>query len=241
MNENKLMPRRSSPPLRFSPSAWGKLIYLRDLGSTEVGGFAITAADDLLYVVDVRMVRQRCTSVTVKFDDQAVADYFDQQIDAGLRPEQFSRIWVHTHPGSSPTPSNTDETTFARVFGPMDWAVMFIVAEEGQTYARLRFNVGPGGEMPIPVCVDYTRPFAASDHESWQEEYAANLIDEDRLAREAFERRVDLSDAGRGRGLYDASADSPQFADPFYDPFRREGWPEQEELQLLWEEIAYEY
>ncbi len=239
MNENKLMPQRSSPPLRFSPTAWAKLVYLRDLGSTEVGGFAISAADDLLLVEDVRMVRQRCTSVTVKFDDQAVADYFDQQIDAGLRPEQFSRIWVHTHPGSSPAPSNTDETTFARAFGLMDWALMFILAEEGQTYARLRFNVGPGGEIIIPVCIDYTSPFAASDQPSWEEEYTANLIDEDRLVREAFERRIELT--GAGQGLYDASVDSQQFADPFYDPFRRDGWNEQEELRLLWEELAYEY
>ncbi len=252
MNENKLMPRMSSPllldrrelaapPLRFSPTAWGKLVYLRDLGSTEVGGFAISAADDLLFVEDVRMVRQRCSWVTVKFDDQAVADYFDQQIDAGFRPEQFSRIWVHTHPGSSPAPSHTDETTFARVFGLMDWALMFILAEEGQTYARLRFNVGPGGEMMIPVGVDYVRPFAASDQQSWQEEYTANLIDEDRLAREAFDGRIDLPGTGQGRVLFDASGDSQQFADPFYDPFRREDWDQPNELQLMWEELAYEY
>ena len=44
--------------LRFSPTAWAKLIYLRDCGQTEVGGFAISAADDLMLVEDVQMVRQ---------------------------------------------------------------------------------------------------------------------------------------------------------------------------------------
>ena len=41
-----------APPqsLRLTPYAWAKLIYLRDLGETEVGGFGITAADDLLLV-----------------------------------------------------------------------------------------------------------------------------------------------------------------------------------------------
>ena len=40
------------PTLRFSPTAWAKLLFLRDLGDTEVGGFGISAADDLLYVED---------------------------------------------------------------------------------------------------------------------------------------------------------------------------------------------
>jgi len=49
----------------------------------------------------------------------------------------------------------------------------FILARQGHSYARLRFNVGPGGDVNLPVRVDYTRPFAASDHAAWQEEYLA--------------------------------------------------------------------
>ena len=33
--------RQEEPVLRFTPYAWGKLIYVRDLGPTEVGGFGI--------------------------------------------------------------------------------------------------------------------------------------------------------------------------------------------------------
>ena len=118
-------------------------------------------------------MRQVCTGASVAFDDQAVADFFDQQVDLGRRPEQFGRLWVHTHPGNFAEPSMTDEDTFARVFGRTDWAVMFILARQGQSYARLRFHVGPGGDVDLPVCVDYSRPFAASDHAAWKEEYAA--------------------------------------------------------------------
>ena len=174
--------------LRFSPTAWAKLLYLRDLGDTEVGGFGITPADDLLLVEDVRLVRQTCTGVSVAFDDAAVADFFDHEVDRGLRLEQFARLWLHTHPGDWPEPSSTDEDTFWRVFGRTDWAVMFVLARGGQTYARLRFHVGPGGEMTIPVSVDYRRPFPASDQEAWKEEYLANVHQEllpmlDRCAR----------------------------------------------------------
>jgi hypothetical protein len=123
----------------------------------------------------------------------------------------------------------------------MDWAAMFILAEGGQTYARLRFNVGPGGEMLVPVSVDYTVPFGASNHDSWQAEYMVNLVDEDQLSRRAPDRRIDSFDPRLCSGLASAAVDTRQLADPFYDPFRRAGWDNQEELQLLWEEYQYEY
>jgi len=109
--------------------------------------------------------------MSVAFDDQAVADYFDDQIDIGRTPEQFARIWIHTHPGDSPEPSSTDEETFARVFGRSDWSVMFILAQGGQTYARLQFPAGPGGSLELPVGIDWHRPFAASDWSFWADEY----------------------------------------------------------------------
>ena len=159
------------PQLRFSPTAWAKLLYLRDYGDTEVGGFGITSEDDLLLVQDLQLVEQTCSLAHVAFDDEAVANFFDDQVDAGLRPEQFGRIWIHTHPGDCPLPSQTDEETFDRVFGRSDWAVMFILARTGQTYARLRFNVGPTAEYEISVKRDYTQTFAGCDPERWEDEY----------------------------------------------------------------------
>ena len=160
------------PALRFSPYAWAKLLYLRDRGDTEVGGFGVTCPDDLLLVDDVRLVRQRCTWASVRFDDAAVADFFDGEVDAGREPEEFGRLWLHTHPGRSAQPSEIDEQTFARCFGPADWSAMFILAQGGQTYARLRFGVGPGGAWEIPVEVDFHGPFPATDQPAWEQEYA---------------------------------------------------------------------
>ena len=161
--------------LRFTPTAWAKLHYFCHRNGTEIGGFGLTAAHDPLLVIDLLTVKQQVTSVSVDFDDEAVADLFDAQVDAGIPPERFARIWCHTHPGHSAAPSGTDEETFARVFGRCDWAVMFILARQGETYARLRFNVGPGGEVLIPVAVDYTRPFDGADHAAWEAEYAAHV------------------------------------------------------------------
>jgi proteasome lid subunit RPN8/RPN11 len=162
-----------TPRLRFSPTAWAKLLYLRDAVETEVGGFGISDSDDLLYVQDVCLVTQTTTAVSVCFDDEAVADFFDAQVDAGRRPEQFARLWIHSHPGQSAEPSDTDLATFARVFGSSDWAVMMIIARGGATTGRLRFNVGPGGQLALPVAVDYSRPFAGSKEDAWQAEVEA--------------------------------------------------------------------
>ena len=163
------------PTLRFSPSAWAKLMFFRDYGETEICGFGISDPDDLLCIVDFQTIKQEATIASIALDDQAIADFFDAHVDAGRQPEQFFRLWLHTHPGSSPTPSSIDEETFARVFGRSDWAVMCIVAQDGKTYTRLRFNIGPGGEVVIPVRVDYSVPFGTSEQEAWAAEYKANI------------------------------------------------------------------
>lgn len=164
-----------SPVLRFTPTAWAKLHSFCHHGDTEIGGFGITRPDDLILIEEFMTVKQDASMAHVAFDDEAVGDFFETQVDAGRKPEQFARIWLHTHPGDSPYPSMTDEETFHRVFGRCDWAVMFILARGGKTYARLRFNTGPGGAILIPVEIDYDHSFAPSDHQSWKEEYDRNI------------------------------------------------------------------
>lgn len=141
-----------------------------------MGGFGIAPIDDLLLIEDVQPVRQMTSWTHVQFDDESVADHFDRNVEAGRQPEQFARIWIHTHPGDCPEPSLTDEETFSRVFGRSEWAMMFILARGGDSYARLRFNVGPGGEILVPATVDYSAAFSASETDQWEQEYAANVF-----------------------------------------------------------------
>jgi proteasome lid subunit RPN8/RPN11 len=168
-------PVSTVPALRFSPTAWAKLLYFRDKSQNEVGGFGITKPDDLLFVTEFITVKQEVSCVSVKFDDEAVSKFFDEQVDLGRKPEQFARVWLHTHPGESPEPSSTDEQTFKRVFGACQWAVMFVLAQDGSTYARLSLNIGPGGQILIPVDVDYSQDFGPSDHKCWDVEYEFDL------------------------------------------------------------------
>ena len=61
--------RLPRPTLRFTPTAWGKLVFLRDRGPTEIGAFGISDLDEPWLITDIVFIPLQCTSVTVKFDD----------------------------------------------------------------------------------------------------------------------------------------------------------------------------
>jgi proteasome lid subunit RPN8/RPN11 len=170
----------ASRSLRFAPAAWLKWQFLAHAGPTEVAGFGLSSAHDPLYVEDILVVRQRASMASVELNDAAVADLFDQMTDAGVSPARYARTWLHSHPGSSATPSSVDEETFARAFGHCDWSVMAILSRTSQTYARIKFQAGPGGSLELPVTVDWpawptliTLPRLALDEltAGWRGEY----------------------------------------------------------------------
>ena len=134
-----------------------------------------------MFITDIAVVKQTVTVASVSFDDDAVADFFEDQVETGRKPEQFARIWLHTHPGCSSKPSGTDEATFQRVFGSCDWSIMAIVAQDNSSYARLRFSTGPGGEMEIPIGIGYHCEFDATDFDLWQQQYLTNVVEEELL------------------------------------------------------------
>jgi hypothetical protein len=94
---------------------------------------------------------------------------------------------------------------------------MFILAREGQSYARLRFNVGPGGAMKISVDVDYGRHFAGCDRDAWEQEYLANVNPT---------ASPQTSVAGKMLGQADRRLDSEPAAlnDPFFAGDQRDQW-----------------
>jgi proteasome lid subunit RPN8/RPN11 len=189
--------------LKFSPTAWAKLLFFRDYGDTEVGGFGVSSDSNMLFVEDIRLVQQQCSWAHVAFDDNAVANFFDDMVDEEYRPEQFARIWIHTHPGDCPRPSMTDERTFERVFGRSDWAVMFILAKGGDCYMRLRSNAGPGIEVEGLAEVDFSRPFEGSAEQEWELDYLENV-------------QVDRDQHSAGRRMFTTASDD-ELWDAWYE------------------------
>lgn len=164
-----------STALAFTPYAWAKLLHLRDAGKTEVGGFGITPPDDLLLVEDIAVPKQECSVASVDFDDDSVAEMMERLLDQGYEPCQTMRIWIHTHPGDSAQPSGTDWETFRKVFGRFDWRAMFILANGGNTYCRIRCERPITIEADARTIIDWGHPFPQSNAEAWEEEYKANI------------------------------------------------------------------
>jgi hypothetical protein len=133
---------------------------------------------------------------------------------------------------------------------------MFILARGGQSYARLRFNVGPGSEQTMPVSVDYSRPFAAASWDDWRAEYAANVSAIEPLlgrlsARAERMARDEKAELAASNGLEErqlAFGENIRFvraavlggvarsnrqveSDPFYDPERLNALDDEEFLR----------
>lgn len=145
-------PRR----LTLQPEAFLKLMYCCHAAETEIAGFGVSTDRDPLTIERFELIRQTASAVTVEFDDEAVADFFDEMASTQVSPARCGRLWIHTHPGASASPSGTDERTFNRAFSACDWAAMIIVSREEETFCRLRFSAGPGGEMLLPVVFDWS-------------------------------------------------------------------------------------
>ena len=238
MRARKSRPKRLA--LRFRPTAWAKLLYFRDKSDNEIGGFGVTEADDLLFVKEFITVKQQVTAVSIKFDDEAVSNYFDTQVDLGRKPEQFARIWLHSHPGDSPTPSIIDEETFDRVFGNCQWAVLFVVAQDNKTYAKLSFNVGPGGQVLIPTEIDYCHDFGPSEHELWDAEYIANIRAVDWATNRSTEEKTSSRNELSGYALPYDFLDEFEKMEPAERQFvldelseRPDLWDEESEVMFL--------
>lgn len=177
--ENKVLKPKTSfgTQIRFTPYAWAKLLYMRDKGPTEVAGYGITATEDPLLVTDFVLIKQECTVVSFDLDPEDSVEYMETMMDKGLMPWQYANILIHTHPGDSPSPSGIDETNFNKAFAHPNWAMMFIIAEGGQCYCRLKINVGPGLIKELDVRVDWSKEFNGTDKENWGNEYESKVTE----------------------------------------------------------------
>ncbi|KKN91206.1 hypothetical protein LCGC14_0220740 [marine sediment metagenome] len=163
--------------LRISPLAFAKMIFWRDCGDTEVAAYATTHTDDPLFITDFRLIKQECTNITFDIDKNDLAEDVEHTLDDGLCPWMTHNILCHTHPGCSPLPSHNDEENFKKAFSHPNWAIMLIIAENGETYCRLKINTAPGVEKLLKVSVDFSQEFEASNHQSWDTEYKSKVTE----------------------------------------------------------------
>lgn len=179
--KNLTISKKGTPPVnfyRFSPYAFQKVIYMRDKGGTEVSGFCITDSHAKDLVVDFQLVKQTCTSVTTDMDKDGLSDFIETMADQDISPGECMRVWLHTHPGSSPSPSGTDEKTFEGLMEKYPYIVMLIIAKGGAQFGRIGFTQGCGGYADVDWEVDWTIPGEAVDFDEWDAEYEAFVHEE---------------------------------------------------------------
>lgn len=217
--------------LRFTAYSYAKLIYWRDLGQTEIGCYGLTETDDPLLITDLRMIKQTCSSVSVDFDKEDSIKFVEEMTDKGIPLWQTQRIFIHTHPGDSPSPSGADEENFRDNFSIANCSIFYILAKGGKDYTRMRFNVPPGIDVDIRTQIDYSLPFKASDHEAWKKEY------DDKVTEKKFE--IIPGDLGFGYGL--KKSYNNIFSSTFVDREESSYIFEEDDKILFWVEEVNEY
>lgn len=226
--------------LRFTPYAWAKLIYMRDAGPTEVAGYGVSSLEDPLLVEDFQLVKQEATSVTFEFDNDGLSDYMEDMSEEGFQPSQFLRILIHTHPCNSAAPSRTDEENFRKKFSDCNWAIMFILAQGGQTTCAIKYK-NPEMRIQLETTIDYSVEFDGSEHEEWQEEYESCIKEKKYIAkqyrRDAINKYHHNNDAHNyiydGHNYIYDSYDDEDFKDYKFSCKNDEDEPKQITLQEL--------
>jgi len=127
------------PIVVISGALYTKLKFMASQYPTEVGYMGILNDEK---IIDVWMPTQTCNAAHVSFD---MEDYNSQIADltTEYHPNDVSTIWIHTHPGSSATPSATDEETFSEDFCS-EVTLMIIFAADTDEYCRVAFRASTG-------------------------------------------------------------------------------------------------
>lgn len=169
---------KHSPELLFSEYAWHKLKYLYDKSvdkKTEISFCGISTAEKPLYVKDVVMPKQKGHSTETEWDSEDISEFVNQMLDKGYKPEEFFRIWIHTHPGFSCNPSGHDEKQIVELFGNVNFGVMAIMGKDHKMSAHLILNYKSLRTI-TEIPVKYELPDYSEHHEKWDEEIEEAII-----------------------------------------------------------------
>lgn len=227
--------KKAKASLRFHPNAYFKLRALCLSRDTEVAGYGVCLDEgDPLLVHEFHLLPQEASSASFEFDDEGFAAWDEEMSQRGLEPLQYSRVWIHTHPGNSPSPSGTDESEFNRFFSGVDFAVMAIMARDGSTYARLRLSLPDRGihnaETVIPFEVlwnwDREENPPPIDYKALMEEAAEKVKKKTYQVHQGKSTLRQALDADYGDLLTHHSYDSRWLTEPkeIFDVFTRSGW-----------------
>src|SRR5690606_21586392 len=161
----------------FTKYAWNKLLYLRDKGSTEIGGWGLCKdPNDPLLIHDIIVPKQTCSYAAVEFDDVDLDEvWLDLAIEQEMHSYQYSAIWIHTHPGISAHPSQTDEKTFSDIKHCDLFFAMLIVAKDSTYTCRIKMGTTSTLFDTTVVLVNEDAEDYSIYHDEWDKLYDDNI------------------------------------------------------------------
>lgn len=146
-------PRYNPNRLILSEKATMKLHFMSTYDH-ELSGMALCEdPNNPLVVTDIMILPQFGSSGWTEFEEDALAEYLGNMEEAGLTRSQMGAIWIHTHPGSSASPSGQDKSQWAALSEYTPWAIMLIWASKQKynTTSRevtCRFRANVAGDKP---------------------------------------------------------------------------------------------
>ncbi len=170
---------RKMPDVVFTATkdASEKLKFWIDMSFGEFGGFAVTAdPNDRFKITDFIILPQTASGGHADLDNMAIAKYTCKMVKSGLQPNQFSRIWFHTHGGSGyfgPHSSTDDDNTFVRAFGQCDWSVMLIFNDAYSVYMELQNN--KAHNIGWEIGFEFWEKPLSKKHQGWADEFDDNV------------------------------------------------------------------
>lgn len=153
-------PSNQQPQITITVSGllWFKAKYLANQHQVEVGGWCIAPDKDKPFEVhDFKLTKQESTVGSIDFDDEGTVEFMEDELEAGLEFDQFMRVWIHTHPGDSASPSPLDRTTFRQLADTLPYVVMLIISKSGSATAEIGYKLPTGQfvSMPCGIRIDW--------------------------------------------------------------------------------------
>jgi len=142
----------TNPVFRLTP--WVYLTMEQFLtAKTEVAARVLTHEDEPFIGCGLQVPQQECTAASWSFDDDELQKLDLAWAEEGTPNSQYDRIVIHTHPGTSSTPSSTDNTEFAEdKWAGKPYYVQLIIAK-GSMFGRMRVNLTPQRYVVVPLTV----------------------------------------------------------------------------------------
>jgi hypothetical protein len=169
--ETRITSMNGKTPLKFTAKAKATLEYFRDIGRTEVTCYGVINKD--LIIEDFIIPKQECCSVSIDIDTEDLSDKAFEvwEKDKSMDFWRTTSVWIHTHPGTSASPSTVDETQWKEQCEKVENSksesggifIMYILAKGGEEYCRMKIK-GVDTTISVPVEV-VGEPYELSDQE----------------------------------------------------------------------------